>query len=46
MDMKLKQPYQGHLIKFTNVVKGWQSRWFLLDPESGTFQYYLVRDIH
>ncbi|MCL4125044.1 UNVERIFIED_CONTAM: hypothetical protein GTU68_030899, partial [Idotea baltica] len=41
MDEKLKQPYQGTLIKFTNVVKGWQSRWFILDPERGSLEYYL-----
>ncbi|RXG53683.1 Oxysterol-binding protein-related protein 11 [Armadillidium vulgare] len=41
MDDKLRQPYQGHLIKFTNVVKGWQSRWFILDPERGSLEYYL-----
>ena len=42
MDEKLKQPFQGHLVKFTNVVKGWQTRWFVLNPEYGTLHYYLV----
>lgn len=42
MDDKLKLPYQGRLIKFTNVVKGWQTRWFIIDPERGVLEYYLV----
>lgn len=43
MDEHLRQPYEGQLIKFTNVVKGWQGRWFILNPEIGTLEYYLVR---
>lgn len=43
MDEHLRQPYEGQLIKFTNVVKGWQARWFILNPEIGTLEYYLVR---
>ena len=34
-------PFQGQLNKFTNVVKGWQYRWFVLDPESGRLEYFL-----
>ncbi|XP_042240494.1 oxysterol-binding protein-related protein 11-like isoform X2 [Homarus americanus] len=41
MDEHLRQPYEGQLIKFTNVVKGWQARWFILNPEIGTLEYYL-----
>nr|XP_053629091.1 oxysterol-binding protein-related protein 11-like [Cherax quadricarinatus] len=41
MDEHLRQPYEGQLIKFTNVVKGWQARWFILNPEVGTLEYYL-----
>jgi len=33
---------EGQLSKFTNLMKGWQYRWFVLDPESGTLTYYLV----
>ncbi len=33
---------EGQLSKFTNLVKGWQNRWFVLDPEQGTLAYYLV----
>ncbi|XP_026473413.1 oxysterol-binding protein-related protein 11-like isoform X2 [Ctenocephalides felis] len=31
----------GVLYKYTNVMKGWQHRWFSVDPQSGTFSYYL-----
>ncbi|XP_076061691.1 oxysterol-binding protein-related protein 11-like isoform X4 [Oratosquilla oratoria] len=41
MDGRLCQPYEGQLIKFTNVVKGWQGRWFFLQPETGRLEYYL-----
>ncbi len=36
-------PFCGQLSKFTNVVKGWQYRWFVLDPDRGTIEYYLLR---
>ena len=35
-------PFEGQLNKFTNVVKGWQYRWFVLDPETGSLQYFLL----
>eukprot|EP00092_Neocalanus_flemingeri_P018696 GFUD01020248.1.p1 GENE.GFUD01020248.1~~GFUD01020248.1.p1 ORF type:complete len:236 (-),score=64.04 GFUD01020248.1:70-777(-) len=35
---------EGHLSKFTNVVKGWQYRWFVLDPSSRVLRYYLLED--
>ncbi|XP_025086490.1 oxysterol-binding protein-related protein 11-like isoform X3 [Pomacea canaliculata] len=31
---------EGHLLKYTNVMKGWQTRWFLMDPESGMLEYF------
>ncbi|KAL4224720.1 Oxysterol-binding protein-related protein 10 [Mactra antiquata] len=34
------RPLEGQLTKFTNVMKGWQPRWFLLDPESGMLEYF------
>lgn len=34
-------PYEGLLCKYTNVVKGFQYRWFVLDPKSGLLNYYL-----
>lgn len=36
------QTYEGQLNKFTNVVKGWQYRWFVLTPETGNLDYYLM----
>ena len=38
----LRRRFEGQLNKFTNVVKGWQYRWFILDPESGRLEYYLI----
>lgn len=35
------QAFGGQLNKFTNMVKGWQFRWFVLEPEMGTLQYCL-----
>ncbi|XP_071795952.1 oxysterol-binding protein-related protein 11-like isoform X2 [Asterias amurensis] len=34
-------PMQGTLNKYTNVVKGWQNRWFVLDPQKGSLEYYV-----
>lgn len=31
----------GVLYKYTNVVKGWQQRWFIVDGEAGVLSYYL-----
>nr|KAG5698631.1 hypothetical protein BaRGS_003145 [Batillaria attramentaria] len=31
---------EGQLLKYTNVMKGWQTRWFILDPESGMLEYF------
>jgi len=39
-----KQVFQGQLYKFTNVVKGWQYRWFELHPETGQLEYYYYED--
>lgn len=38
---KLRQQFKGQLYKYTNVVKGWQYRWFILDPETGILDYYV-----
>lgn len=35
------RPLSGQLYKYTNVVKGWQQRWFAVDPETGVLSYYL-----
>ncbi|XP_038052986.1 oxysterol-binding protein-related protein 11-like isoform X2 [Patiria miniata] len=37
-------PMEGTLNKYTNVVKGWQNRWFLLDPQKGTLEYYVTEE--
>ncbi len=31
---------EGPLSKWTNVVKGWQYRWFVLDEISGLLSYF------
>lgn len=33
---------EGSLSKWTNVMKGWQYRWFVLDDNSGLLTYYTV----
>jgi hypothetical protein len=33
---------EGPLSKWTNVVKGWQYRWFVLDDNAGLLSYYTV----
>ena len=35
---------EGQLSKWTNLMKGWQYRWFTLDPDSGMLDYYVVRN--
>ncbi|KAL5007603.1 hypothetical protein ScPMuIL_016409 [Solemya velum] len=39
-DAKMMVPLEGQLYKYTNVMKGWQYRWFLLDPYSGMLDYF------
>ena len=41
----MNQRFSGQLSKYTNVVKGWQYRWFLLDPSTGMLHYYLVSSL-
>ncbi|PAA85385.1 hypothetical protein BOX15_Mlig007113g2 [Macrostomum lignano] len=36
----LRQTVEGALLKFTNVVKGFQPRWFVLNAETGALEYY------
>lgn len=33
---------EGPLSKWTNVVNGWQYRWFVLDQNAGLLSYYTV----
>lgn len=37
----VNRPLSGQLQKYTNVVKGWQPRWFTVHAETGTLSYYL-----
>ena len=41
---ELRRRWEGQLNKFTNVVKGWQYRWFVLDDASGLFSYYTSKE--
>ncbi|XP_024082873.1 oxysterol-binding protein-related protein 9-like [Cimex lectularius] len=34
------EPYQGELLKYTNIFRGWQNRWFVLDSDMGVLKYY------
>lgn len=42
VDWHCRLKMEGHLLKYTNVMKGWQTRWFLMDPESGMLEYFEV----
>lgn len=33
---------EGTLSKWTNVMKGWQNRWFVLESETSLLSYYTV----
>ncbi|XP_072173364.1 oxysterol-binding protein-related protein 9-like [Diadema setosum] len=35
---------EGPLSKWTNVMKGWQYRWFVLDQQTGLLSYYTSKD--
>ncbi|KAK7100042.1 oxysterol-binding protein-related protein 9-like isoform X2 [Littorina saxatilis] len=35
---------EGPLSKWTNVMKGWQYRWFVLDSNSGILSYYTSKE--
>ncbi|XP_046432015.1 oxysterol-binding protein-related protein 11 isoform X1 [Neodiprion virginianus] len=41
MNNSIRQPYEGLLHKYTNAMKGWQYRWFILSPETGELHYFL-----
>lgn len=34
---------EGLLMKWTNVMKGWQYRWCVLDDSAGLLSYYTVK---
>lgn len=37
---------EGSLSKWTNVVNGWQYRWFVLDDNAGLLSYYTVANFN
>lgn len=37
----MRYPFEGLLHKYTNAMKGWQYRWFILSPETGELHYFL-----
>ena len=41
MSVQTRYPYEGLLHKYTNAMKGWQYRWFILSPETGELHYFL-----
>ncbi|AWP21362.1 putative oxysterol-binding protein-related protein 10-like [Scophthalmus maximus] len=36
-----KRQLEGVLSKYTNLIQGWQNRYFVLDPELGQLQYFV-----
>ena len=36
------QELEGQLLKHTNMMKGWQPRYFRLDPKQAILSYYIV----
>lgn len=42
MSGQTRYPYEGLLHKYTNAMKGWQYRWFILSPETGELHYFLT----
>ncbi|XP_063308292.1 oxysterol-binding protein-related protein 10 [Pelobates fuscus] len=41
-DQQHKQIIEGLLSKYTNLIQGWQNRYFILDFDSGTLQYFVT----
>ena len=41
MSIHIKYPNEGLLYKYTNAMKGWQYRWFILSAETGELHYFL-----
>lgn len=37
---------EGQLLKFTNMMKGFQYRWVIVDSRFGVLEYYEVNKIH
>ncbi|KAM4028943.1 oxysterol-binding protein-related protein 10 isoform 2-T2 [Anomaloglossus baeobatrachus] len=41
-DQQQKQVIEGVLSKYTNLLQGWQNRYFILDFDSGILQYFVT----
>ncbi|XP_035245301.1 oxysterol-binding protein-related protein 10 [Anguilla anguilla] len=41
MQQSRKRYLEGVLSKYTNLLQGWQNRYFVLDPEVGQLQYFV-----
>ncbi|KAJ8000387.1 hypothetical protein DPEC_G00204290 [Dallia pectoralis] len=41
MKQTYKRQLEGILSKYTNLIQGWQNRYFVLDPELGQLQYFV-----
>ncbi len=37
-----KTQMDGNLLKFTNLIKGYQSRYFIIDSKTSTLNYFIV----
>jgi len=44
--MSSNNQVSGQLSKFTNALRGYQFRYFILDPARGVLEYYLPHDKH
>ncbi|CAG2100377.1 unnamed protein product [Medioppia subpectinata] len=42
--MSVLNTMEGPLCKWTNVMKGWQYRWFVLDDNAGLLSYYTSKE--
>ncbi|KAM3858170.1 LOW QUALITY PROTEIN: oxysterol-binding protein-related protein 10 [Diretmus argenteus] len=42
MNVQHRRQLEGVLSKYTNMIQGWQNRYFVLDPESGQLQYFVT----
>ncbi|XP_027005826.1 oxysterol-binding protein-related protein 10 isoform X3 [Tachysurus fulvidraco] len=45
-EQHLRRGLEGILNKYTNLLQGWQHRYFVLDPELGQLQYFLNEQIY
>lgn len=41
MDLHKPRQFSGQLYKYTNVMRGWQYRYFMVDSNAGLLHYYL-----